>query len=159
MSELDRIDVRLLQALQNDARLSNKELAAIAGLAPSSTLQRVRRLRERGVLRGTHAEVDPAALGIGLQAMVIVRLQHHARDAVQGFRDHLATLEPVVTATYLGGDDDFLVHVAVRDTAHLQTLLMDGFASRPEVARIRTELIFEQLRRPVLPVYSGSEGP
>jgi DNA-binding Lrp family transcriptional regulator len=153
MSDLDRIDVRLLGALQNDARLSNKELAGIAGLAPSSTLQRVRRLRERGVLRGTHAEVDPAALGIGLQAMVIVRLQQHHRDAVQGFRDHLATLEPVVTITYVGGDDDFLVHVAVRDTAHLQALLMDAFASRPEVGRLRTELIFEQLRRPVLPVY------
>ena len=156
MEPLDRIDVTLLQALQNDARASNKELAAKAGLAPSSTLHRVRRLRERGVLRGTHVEVDPEALGIGLQAMVIVRLVQHSRATVQGFRDHLQTVPAVVAAFYVGGDDDFLVHVAVRDTAQLQELLMDSFAGRPEVARIRTEIVFEQLRRPMLPVYVTS---
>ncbi len=153
MEPLDRIDVALLTALQNDARLSNKELAAKVGLAPSSTLHRVRRLRERGVLRGARADVDPVALGVGLQAMVIVRLVQHSRDTVQGFRDHLSGLEAVVAAYYVGGDDDFLVHVAVRDTSHLQALLMDGFASRPEVARIRTEIVFEHLKRPRLPVY------
>ena len=66
---LDRIDFDILAALQNDGRLSNKELAAKVGLAPSSCLERVRALRESGVLRGFRAEVDPEALGIHLQAI------------------------------------------------------------------------------------------
>jgi DNA-binding Lrp family transcriptional regulator len=70
---LDRIDFAILAALQNDGRLTNKELAGRVGLAPSSCLERVRRLREAGTLRGSHAEVDPAVLGIGLQALLAVR--------------------------------------------------------------------------------------
>jgi DNA-binding Lrp family transcriptional regulator len=76
---LDRIDFALLAALQKDARLSNKELAARVALAPSSCLERVRRLREEGVLTGFRAQVDPRALGIAMQALVFVRLARHAR--------------------------------------------------------------------------------
>ena len=77
---LDRIDCTILEALQNDARLSNKELAARVGLAPSSCLERVRRLREDGILRSAHFVVDPHALGIGLQAMIAIRLHKHDRE-------------------------------------------------------------------------------
>ena len=77
MTALDRIDLALLDALQNDARLSNKQLANEVGLAPSSTLGRVRRLQE-GVLRGAHAEVDPEALGVALQAMIVIRIARHS---------------------------------------------------------------------------------
>lgn len=154
--ELDRIDLVLIEALQNDARLSNKELAAKAGLAPSSTLGRVRRLTDQGILRGAHADVDPAALGIGLQAFVVIRLGHHSRDTVQSFHDHLRALPEVVASWYIGGIDDFLVHVAVRDTRHLQDLLMDSITNREEVARVRTEIVFEHHRRAVLPAYVGA---
>lgn len=152
MDKLDRIDRALVDALQNDARLSNKELAARVGLAPSSALGRVRRLFDTGVIRGTHADVDPAALGVGLQALVILRLNQHGRDTVQAFRQHLASLPEVTALWYVGGEDDFLVHVMVRDTRHLHDLLMDRVTARPEVARVRTELIFEHLRKPVLAV-------
>jgi DNA-binding Lrp family transcriptional regulator len=77
---LDRIDRALVRALQKDARLSNKELAAQVGLAPSSCLERVRRLRRTGVLRGFHADVAPEALGVGLQALIAVQLRQHSRQ-------------------------------------------------------------------------------
>jgi DNA-binding Lrp family transcriptional regulator len=83
-SSIDRIDGRILDELQKNARLSNKELAGRVGLAPSSCLERVRRLRRDGVPRGFHAEVDPGALGIGLQALIAVRLARHSRDLVPG---------------------------------------------------------------------------
>ena len=72
--ELDRIDIELIRLLRKHARLSNKDLAEAVGVAPSTALERVRRLRETGVIRGFHAEFDPQALGIDLQAMVAVRL-------------------------------------------------------------------------------------
>ena len=149
----DRIDDSIVRELQKNARLSNKELAAKVGLAPSSCLERVRRLQERGVLEGYRARVNPKALGVGLQAFVAVRLARHSRDAVDGFRVHLLTLAEVVSIYHTGGENDFIVHVAVRDADHLRDLALDAFTTRPEVARINTALVYEHVRPDVLPNY------
>jgi DNA-binding Lrp family transcriptional regulator len=157
MSEpLDRIDFAILATLQQDARLSNKELAARVNLAQSSCLVRARRLRESGVLGSYHAEVDPRALGIGLQAMVAVRLRRHSRGLVEAFRAHARTLPEVLSVYHVAGETDFLVHVAVRDADHLRDLAMDAFTTRPEVARIQTSLIYERIRRWPLPIYAAA---
>lgn len=151
--ELDSKDVRIVRLLRKNARMSNKELAARAGLAPSSCLERVRRLRMRRVLTGYHADVDPDALGIGLQAMVAVRLARHARSDVEAFERHLATLAEVVTIFHVAGINDYLVHVAVRDSAHLRELALSAFTEREEVDHIETQLIFAHRRNHELPVY------
>ena len=104
----DRIDDAILRALQNNARISNKELAAEVGLAPSSCLERVRRLTDRGVVKGYQAKVDPVALGVGLQAFVAVQLAKHSRNLVETFRAHLLTLDEVVSVYHMGGENDFL---------------------------------------------------
>ena len=150
--DLDAIDLRILEVLQNNARTSNKELADMVGLAPSSCLRRVRSLEERGALRGYRAEIDPAALGVGLEAMVSVRLHVHSRDAFEGFAAHLRTLPEVVGHYSLGGADDFLIHVAVRDSAHLREVTLDSFAARDEVRHLETAIIFtrEESRLPIL---------
>jgi DNA-binding Lrp family transcriptional regulator len=80
---LDSTDIQIIRQLRKNARISNKALAAAVGLAPSSCLERVRRLRMARVLTGYHADLDPDALGIGLQAMVAVRLARHARSEVE----------------------------------------------------------------------------
>jgi DNA-binding Lrp family transcriptional regulator len=77
---LDDVDRRLLELLAADARISNARLAAAVGVAPSTALARVRALRSRGVIRGFHAEVDLAALGRPLQALVAIRLSVHSRE-------------------------------------------------------------------------------
>ena len=150
---LDRIDMKILRALQNDARLSNKELAGIVGLAPSSCLERVKRLRKEKILLGSHARVDPSAVGIGLQAMIAVQLGRHSRDIVQRFHDHVAKLEPVVAVYHIAGKFDFLVHVAVRDANHLRDLALDSFTTRPEVEHLQTSLIFQFEPQPGIPDY------
>jgi len=148
---LDRIDVEILSRLQDNARLSNKELAAAVGLAPSTCLERVRRLQSGGALRGFHADVEPAVLGIGLQAMVAVRLGRHSREVVEGFgRDALSRRE-VLAVYHVAGANDFLVHVAVRDPEHLRALILDAFTSREDVAHVETSLVYEARRQPVLP--------
>lgn len=154
---LDRIDARILAELQNNARLSNKELAARIGLAPSTCLERVRRLFDSGVLRGAHAEVDPDALGIRLQAMIGVRLRQHSREEVLAFRGEMMALREVVAVYYLAGATDFLVHVAVRDAAQLRDFALDAITARPEVARVETSLLFEYARAAQLPDYASPE--
>ena len=154
---LNRIDFAILAALQNDARLSNKELAARVGLAPSSCLERVRRLRGERVLTGFRAQVDPRALGIAMQALVFVRLARHARKQVVSFRQHALSLPETIGLYHVAGQHDFIVHVGVRDANHLRDVAMDAFTSRREVARIETHLIFEHAPRPALPVLMPPE--
>jgi DNA-binding Lrp family transcriptional regulator len=154
MIPFDRIDDAILSALQNNARMSNKELAVEVGLAPSSCLERVRRLQRRGVLRGYRAQVDPAALGIGLEAFVSVTLTQHSRTVVEAFREHVRGLRETVGVYHVAGQADFLVHVAVRDADHLRDLALDAFTTREEVSRLNTSLIYEHLRQPVLPNYA-----
>ena len=154
---LDRIDRQILAALQKDGRQSNKELAHRIGLAPSSCLERVRQLRQAGILRGVHTEVAPAALGIGLQAIIAVRLQRHSRRVVEAFHSYALSLREVIALDHVAGPDDFLVHVAVRDANHLRDLALDAFTARPEVARLQTSLLFSSARAPQLPDLTESE--
>jgi len=151
--QLDRTFERIIALLQKNARLSNKELAARVGLAPSSCLERVRSLETSGVFKGFHADVDPAVLGIGLQAMVAIRLSRHSRGSLEAFKAYVTSLPEVHAVYHMAGVNDFLLHVVVRDSNHLLELNLNHFSTRSEVDHIETALIFEYRRNPVLPSY------
>lgn len=146
MRTLDRIDRAICEALANDARLSNKELAGRVGLAPSSCLERTRRLVDDGVLRAFRAEVDPAALGFGIEAMVAIRLRQHTRVDFESFRAYALRLPEAIAVYHMSGANDFLIHVMARDAHHLRDMAIDYFTTRPEVGHLETALIFEHRR-------------
>ena len=154
---LDRIDIALLRLLRKNARLPNKDLAEKTGIAPSTALERVRRLHESKAILGYHAELSPRALGIGLQAMVAVRLVRHSRQLVDAFNAHLHGCREVLAFYHLAGANDFLVHLGARDADHLRELTLGLFTERPEVAHIETHLIFEFRRNAELPVFLGDK--
>ncbi len=151
MSRLDRTDRRIVALLQQNARMSNKELAAAVGIAPSTCSERVRRLEQTGVFTGFHAAVSPAVLGIGLQAMIAIRLRRHGAGEVDTFLAHAAALREVIATYHVTGANDFLVHVAVRDADHLRRVAVESFTTLPEVAHIETSLVFEHVGLPTLP--------
>lgn len=153
MSNLDRIDRQLVQLLQNNGRLSNKELAAAVGLAPSTCLERIRRLSQTGTIKGIHADIELKALGIGLQAIYFIELTKHRREVVESFQAEVLQIREVISVYLIAGRYDFIVHVAVRDTEHLRNLALDTFTNRPEVTRIETALIFDCDRSFELPDY------
>jgi DNA-binding Lrp family transcriptional regulator len=154
-NDLDPQDIAILATLKKNARISNKDLAATVGLAPSTCLERVRRLSDIGAIHGYHADVDLALLGFGLQAMIAVRLQRHSRELVTAFREYVLGLTEVRAIYHVAGADDYLVHVAVRDADHLRDLAMDAFTTRREVAHIETRLIFEHVPIRRLPIVDG----
>ena len=143
--ELDDIDRHIVRELARDARIANNALAERVGIAPSTCLGRVRSLRERGVIRGYHADVDPAALGRPLQAMIAVRLQSHARSRIRGFVAEVAGLPEVLNVFFLAGKDDFLLHVAAASTASLRDFV-ETLSSNGDVSYTETSLIFEHVR-------------
>jgi DNA-binding Lrp family transcriptional regulator len=151
----DELDRHLLVALQNDARQTNRDLAASAGVAPSTSLERVRSLRERGVIRGYHAEVDLASVGRGVQALVAVRIRPPSRHNIESFQAWVIALPETVGVFVVSGGDDFLVHVAVADTDGLYAFVIDRLTERPDVADVRTSVVYEHLvSRPVVPLPS-----
>jgi len=143
---LDDVDRRILRALVADARIPNNALAERVGIAPSTCLGRVRALRESGVIRGYHADVDPAALGRPIQAMIAVRLQSHARGHIPDFMAKIARLPEVLDVFFLGGADDFHVHIAATSTDNLRDFVVVNLSGDPDVARTETNLIFDHVR-------------
>lgn len=150
---IDQTDVGILALLQNNARLSVKEIASRIGLAPSSTHERIRRLWQSGILRGTHVEVDPKALGIGLEALFMIGLAKHTRETVDELMDGLVEVPEVRSAFLVTGRYDLVVHVVVRGTQHLKDLALDQFTNRPGVTRIETSIIFDSRKRYAMPVF------
>jgi DNA-binding Lrp family transcriptional regulator len=144
--DLDDVDRRILSHLAVDARIANNALADLVGVAPSTCLGRVRALRESGVIRGYHADVDPAAFGRPLQAMIAVRLQSHARGHITEFVAKVAALPEVLNVFFLGGTDDFLVHIAATGTENLRDFVVVNLSGNPDVALTETNLIFEHVR-------------
>jgi len=145
-SDLDAVDRRILNVLINDGRIPNNALAARAGIAPSTCLNRMRALHQRGVIRGVHADVDLGALGRPLQAMIAVRLQAESRSRIEAFQHYLASLPGVLNVFFLAGADDFHVHVAVKDPPTLRDFVVSHLSVAEEVAMTETSLIFEHLR-------------
>jgi DNA-binding Lrp family transcriptional regulator len=143
---LDDTDRAILRVLADDARISNKDLAERVGVAQSTCLARVRTLRESGVIRGYHADIDPRALGHDLQAMIAIRLQPHARGALGDVVAALARRPEVLDVYFVAGANDFLLHVATTSTDELRRLVADHLNRDPAIAGTETALIFEHTR-------------
>jgi DNA-binding Lrp family transcriptional regulator len=153
--ELDAVDRAILRELQDDARQTNRDLAAAVHAAPSTTSERVRALRATGVVRGYHADVALEALGRRVQALIAVTIRPPSREHIEAFRDWAGQLPETVGVFVVSGGDDFLLHVAVPDTDALYAFVIDRLTERAEVADVRTSVVYEHIRRPVLESLAG----
>ncbi|GAA5150605.1 MULTISPECIES: Lrp/AsnC family transcriptional regulator [Amycolatopsis] len=153
MAELDELDQALLRELQRDARRTNRELAAATGVSPSTSLERVRSMRERGIIRGFLLDVDLAEIGRPVQALIALRVRPPSRRVIEAFREWVTLLPETVGVFVVSGGEDFLVHVAVPDNDALYAFVIDRLTQRPEVADVRTSVVYEHIRpRVITPV-------
>jgi DNA-binding Lrp family transcriptional regulator len=143
MPHIDRISFDLIDLLTKNARLSNKELAAAVGIAPSTCHQRLKQMRETGLLRGAHARIDLRQLGLGMEALIQVELQKHRRDSVDAFSRRLSKALEVRHIFLVAGHFDLIVHVTIRDMEHLRDLAYSHFTSDKDVVRIETAVVFQ----------------
>ena len=146
---LDAIDARIVQLLTADGRMTNAELAARLGVAPSTAHTRLRALVDRGVITGFHASVDERMLGAGLQAIIGVTLRPSGRrESIVEFADRVRVLPPVIQLFFLGGDDDFL-HIAVADSSEMREFVLEHLSAQSSVASTRTSIVFDYHRNSV----------
>jgi DNA-binding Lrp family transcriptional regulator len=148
--ELDELDKAILRELQADARRTNKDIAAAVGVSPSTALERTRGLRDRGVIRGAVLDISLAAIGRGVQALIAVRIRPPSRRNIEGFRNWISQLPETIGVFVVSGGEDFLIHVAVRDNQDLYAFVIDRLTERPEVADVRTSVVYEHLHKTVI---------
>ncbi|WP_188112812.1 Lrp/AsnC family transcriptional regulator [Mycobacterium simiae] len=145
-AELDEVDRKILVLLHGDARMTNNALAKAVGIASSTCHGRVRRLADLGVIRGFYTDIDPVAVGLPLQAMISVTLQANARGKIRSFIQQIRRKRQVMDVYFLAGADDFILHVAARDTEDLRSFVVENLNADSNVAGTQTSLIFEHLR-------------
>ncbi len=154
--DLDPVDDQILALLIDDARTPNAQVAEAVGVAPSTALVRTRGLVDRGVIRGWHADVDLAAMGRPLQAVVAVRLRAHDRAQIEAFGRRVPRLPEVVSTFHVAGADDYLLHVAVASSEALRDWVLDHLTTDPAVAHTETNLVFEHRRGHAGPIPGGA---
>jgi DNA-binding Lrp family transcriptional regulator len=142
-TRLDATDLTLLRMLMTNARTANNALAKAAGVAPSTALSRVAGLRTRGVIRSYRAEVDLASLGLGLEAMISVRLSTHTREEMDAFMATVSVLPGVISLFFLAGQNDYLIQLAAPNADALRDFVLEHLSSHPSVQHTETTLVFE----------------
>ena len=145
--ELDEIDYELLRLLSSNARMTNTDLAEAAGIAPSTCITRVRALVSRGVISGFNANINPAAIGLSSQVLISVTLRAGARSHLADFMNEMRSLPEVIQVFFLGGAEDFIVHLAVRDNDHVREFVLENLSSNATVASTRTNMVFEHFHK------------
>lgn len=146
---MDDVDRMIVEELQRDGRMTNAELADRVGIAASTCVARVRSLVARGIITGFTASVDPAVMGRTLQVLVSVSIRSGARQRISEFSDELRALPEVLQLFFLGGVEDFIIHLAARDSDHVRDFVMEHLSAHPAVSSTRTSIVFSHHQNPV----------
>jgi DNA-binding Lrp family transcriptional regulator len=150
---MDKIDREILRHLQEDGRMSNLDLARTVGLSPTPTLRRVRQLERSGAIRGYRAIIDPEVVQRSFQVLVWVDLVQGTREIIEAFESALLHIPDVIEAQRLFGEPDYLLRVAVRDSAEYEHLYTNRLAALPGVRKARSQIGMKTIRQgPTLPI-------
>lgn len=144
--KLDERDRELLRHLQEDARITNAELARRVDLSPPGLQKRLRKLEEAGVIEGYATLLNREAVGYDMLCFVQVTLQRHEPEAVRRFRELVQEMPEVLECYHLTGEYDYLLKVVLRNRKHLEVFLMETLTPIPGMDKIRTSLVLSNIK-------------
>ena len=156
---LDRTDLRILKALQENCKVTNIQLSQQVGLSPAPTLERVKKLESSGYIRSYHAVVEPEMIGLGLTALIQVALARQMDNAIQSFHQQVMEVEEVVECYQLTGDFDYMLKVIVEDIPAFEELISQKLSRIEEIGQMQTNVVLSKIKdSTVLPLdYEGGE--
>ncbi len=143
---LDRIDQKILDALQADGRLSNVDLADKIGLSPSPCLRRVKQLEDSGMIDGYRAVLNRKSIGLGLTVFVEMKVGKHSRDNAASLQQALLALPEVVSCHMVSGASDFLAEVVVPDLEAYERLITDKILTLPTIEDVRSNFAIRTVK-------------
>ncbi|MBL8271367.1 Lrp/AsnC family transcriptional regulator [Steroidobacter sp.] len=156
--DLDRTDIKILNELQKDARLTNVELAQRVNLSPSPCLTRVRALERAGIINRYVALVNPSAVGLGLNVFINITLERQVEKSLQQFQNTIQRFPEIVECYLMTGDADYLLRVVVPDVPALEEFILNGLTRIPGVASIRSSFALKQVKYDTaLPLEGGAK--
>lgn len=142
---LDKTDLRILEALQNEGRMKNTTLSEHVSLSPTPCLNRVKKLEEAGIITGYKAIIDPAKVGLQIRALVLLKLANNRRKAVDEFALAIEKI-PAITECFLAtGNVDYVARIYARDLEDYETIIKDDISELPYLASMETLFLFSNL--------------
>lgn len=159
MSNFDEIDLQILKDLQGDGRLTNVELARRAGISAPPCLRRVRALEESNIIKGYHAEVNPASLGFGVAIFAQVGLNSQNESDLKSFEEKVSQWPLVRECHMVAGDADFLLRIVARDWDEYQQFLSSKLTAAPNVKNVKSKLVVRTSKhQPGVPIEEVKAG-
>jgi len=140
-NELDSKDIQILSLLLNNARLSNKEIAAKIEIAQSSTHDRIKKLSQKGYLKGAHAQIDQKKLGLNIEVMLAIKLNKQHRSIIADFIEKASQFPGVLQLFHMAGNSDFILHVAVKDSDELRSFILDRLSTLDYIQSTQTTMV------------------
>ena len=142
----DRIDLKILEQLQHNAKISNVELARRVHLSPTPCLERVKRLEKHGYIMGYHGRLNPHKLSASLLAFVEIKLNHTSRDVFRDFKAAVKERHEILECHLVSGDFDYLLKTRVADMAEYRELLGETLLMLPGVSSSRSYMVMEEVK-------------
>ena len=145
--ELDRFDARILAELQREGRLPVVELAEAIGLSPTPCARRIKALESAGIIEGYAALINPARVGLAVQAIVHVKLGEHTDETVERFEREIALLDEVTNCLAMTGAYDFILQVFARDLDSLSSVILKKLLRIPHVRDVQSSVVLATVKR------------
>ncbi len=144
---IDNIDKKILETLQDNGRIKNSDLAKIINISPPPTAERVKKLEKNGYIKKYTALVDPTKVGITCFTFVEVTLVRHGKAAVERFMSSIVEIEEVLECHHITGDADFLLKIATKDITSYEQLLIQTLTALPDVQHLKTLVVLSTLKQ------------
>jgi len=139
--ELDSKDIQILRLLLNNARLSNKEIAANIEIAQSSTHDRIKKLTKKGYLKGAFAQIDQKKLGLNIEVMLAIKLNKQHRSIIANFIEKASQFQGVIQLFHMAGNYDFILHIGVRNSDELRSFILDRLSTLDYIQSTETTMV------------------
>jgi len=151
--KLDKIDRKILEILQANAKITNAQLSKEIGLSPAPTLERVKKLEVSGIIKSYHAKLDPAAIGLGVTTFVHVTLIGHNKRNIEAFLEQINKVDEIIECHHITGSGDFILKVIAKDITSYQNLMLDKVSEIKEVDNMQSMVILSTFKdSKILPV-------
>lgn len=144
--KFDAIDLAILEQLQSDSKITNATLAQRVGISPPSTLERVKKLENSGIIRRYVAILDSIALDKSIAALVHVTLREHGTGGLEQFKKAVSQFEEVQAAWHTAGEEDFILKVVVTDMEEYERFVVHRLSAVPNIGRIRTSFCLSAVK-------------
>jgi Lrp/AsnC family transcriptional regulator, leucine-responsive regulatory protein len=145
-NKLDQIDRKILEILQNNAKITNAQLSKEVGLSPAPTLERVKKLEQTGIIQSYHAKLDPAKIGLGVSTFVHVGLKGHNKENIEIFLNAIREIDEIIECHHVTGTGDFVLRVIAKDITSYQRLMLEKVSEISVVDNLQSMVILSTFK-------------